>query len=390
MNVDIFVQQIENMYGRLAELYRDASSSPTQQLSRVLPVAYKELGTASEKLQLAAEELLQQNEALATAQSQLELERQRYIELFEFAPDAYLVINQEGVIQEANRSACLLFNISHNYLISKPLAVFVPEAERPKFRCELNLLIEREHCEWHTRLQPRNGEPFEAGVTANHVCNQRNEVLAVRLCVRDITERKRAEAALQKSDYDPRQDRPKHYYSKGEVIPLIPQTLWLVCKGLVKLSTLSENGEEVIVGFAGSSTPFGSSLTALQVYQATALSEVELVCISLTELTISPNLAQTLLPKVNQRLRQTELLLAIAGQRRVKERLERLLMLLKQEIGEPTRHGTRLTVRLTHEELASACCTTRVTITRELNKLQRQGSISLDSDRHLILKDANF
>ena len=389
MNLDLFVRQIETMYGRLTELYQGASA-PSVQMPQMLPGVFKELGTASEKLQLAAVELLQQNEELIDSKTLLEAERQRYLELFEFAPDAYLVTDTEGIIQEANHTATVLLNIPQHYLIGKPLAVFVPEVDRLHFRRELNLLKGRDRVlEWNIRLQPRNGEVFDAALTLGSVRNCEGQLVGLRVCVRDITERKRAEAALENNDYDPIDDRPVHTYAKGDMIPLIPQTIWLVCEGLVKLSTLAENGEEVIVGFAGHSTPFGYTMTSLQVYQATALSEVQLVCIAIAELGMSPRLTEILLPKINQRLRQTEFLLAIAGQRRVKDRLSRLLLLLKQEIGQLQAGAggeTRLSVRLTHEELAAACCTTRVTITRELNKLLQEGKIALDSDRHIILK----
>jgi CRP-like cAMP-binding protein len=156
----------------------------------------------------------------------------------------------------------------------------------------------------------------------------------------------------------------------------------------VKLSTISDSGEEVLVGLVGSDRPFGSGLTSLPTYQAIALSEnVQLVCIPLSEIATSPDLAQALLPKISERLQQTEALLAISGRRQVRERLYHLLLLLKQEIGQPVAQGTRLSVRLTHQDLADACCTTRVTITRLLSKLQQEGKIKFDSKHHILLID---
>jgi CRP-like cAMP-binding protein len=194
--------------------------------------------------------------------------------------------------------------------------------------------------------------------------------------------------ALKSNDYDISQDRPKHFYSKGEFIPLEPSQLYVVCKGLVKLSTISESGEEVLVGLVGSSMPFGSSLTSLTTYQAIALSPiVELVCISLAEIGTSPGLSQALLPQISDRLRQTETLLAISGKRHVKDRLDYFLLFLKKEFGQKVAEGTRLSIRLTHQELADACCTTRVTITRLLSKLQQQGKITFDSKHHIHLTD---
>lgn len=390
MNVDLFIRQIETMYGRLNALYEGASASSLQ-AAHLLPGVFKELGTASEKLQLAAEELLCQNQELAAARLAVEAERQRYLELFEFAPDAYIVTDAEGNIREANHTATALFNVSKNYLVGKPIAVFVLEADRQNFRRELNCLKEADRsCEWEVRLQPRNGNAFDAALTCTAVRNREGELTGIRWCARDITDRKRAQRAIESSNSDPSADRRLHCYAKGETIPLIPQTVWLVCQGTVKLSTLCNTGEEVIVGFAGPLTPFGTGLTSLQIYQATALSDVQLACISQTEIGLSPHMMEAILPKINQRLRQAELLLSVTGERRVKDRLHRLLVFLKNEIGQTVPEGTRLSVRLTHEELASACCTTRVTVTREINKLQQEGKIVMDGDRHLVLKGGAF
>lgn len=144
------------------------------------------------------------------------------------------------------------------------------------------------------------------------------------------------------------------------------------------------------MGLLGPQMHFGLSSTCLQTYEAKALSDVHLVCFSEAEISASPILAQALLTQMNQRLQHTESLLAIFGQRRVIDRLTCLLHLLKQQIGEPVEEGTRLSVRLTHEDLANTCCTTRVTITRLLSKLQQQRKILFDSKQHIILKDVSL
>ncbi|HEY9622401.1 MAG TPA: Crp/Fnr family transcriptional regulator, partial [Crinalium sp.] len=90
-----------------------------------------------------------------------------------------------------------------------------------------------------------------------------------------------------------------------------------------------------------------------------------------------------------QRLQQTEILLNIAGQRRVKDRLYFLLQFLRRELGQPTPEGIRLQIRLVHEDIASACCSTRVTVTRLLSELQKQNKIVVDGNFHIIFKE-NF
>ncbi|MEQ8755122.1 MAG: Crp/Fnr family transcriptional regulator [Coleofasciculus sp. G1-WW12-02] len=184
--------------------------------------------------------------------------------------------------------------------------------------------------------------------------------------------------------------RRLHFYAKGDKIPLIAQGVWQVSLGVVQLSTLCQNGEEVWLGWAEPSMFFGRWFSLLSAYQAIALSDVHLIWFSLEEINDSPRLAQVILPQVIHRIRQSEALLAIAGQRRVEDRLQHLLLLMQQEMGQPVPEGTRLKIRLTHQNLANAIGTTRVTVTRLLNKLKNQGKISFDSNRHIIVKQGSF
>jgi CRP-like cAMP-binding protein len=181
-------------------------------------------------------------------------------------------------------------------------------------------------------------------------------------------------------------ERRLHYYDRGELIALSDQGIWQVCRGIVQLSQFSYAGDEILLGWCQPHTFFGRWLTHLDAYQAKTLSEVYLHWYSLSEIENSPHLAQMVLSQMAKRMRQTEALLAISGLKRVEERLNHLLQLLKQEMGESVEMGTRLGVRLTHQNLANAIGTTRVTITRLLGDFQRQGIIILDEERHIIIK----
>ena len=389
MNVNIFAQQIQALHWRLSKLYESNSTELLAQSNLLLPIAFKELGTASEELQVAAEELYQQTEAIAATRTEVEAERQRYRDLFEFMPNAYLVTDIQGKILEANRAAGKLFNVQPSFLTNKLLINFIPVEGRRAFGSQLaQLQLTDRVQELSLLLQPRNHESFDAALTVTSAWDSLNNQASLRWIVRDITERQRALKALKNQQYDPTEDRSLHFYTKGELIPLEPQAICLVRQGLVKLSTMSECGEEVLVGLLGQLMPFGSSMTALSTYQAIVLSETaQVVSIPLTEICDSVRLTEVLLPKFNQRLRQTETLLAISGKRQVKERLQYFLLFLKQEIGQPSDRVTRLPVRLTHQDIADACCTTRVTITRLIGKLQKQEKISFDAKHRMIFKD---
>jgi CRP-like cAMP-binding protein len=174
----------------------------------------------------------------------------------------------------------------------------------------------------------------------------------------------------------------------GQFITLLPHEVFIVCRGIVQLSTLYPNGDEGILGLICPSMPFGQPLSQLTPYEAIALTDVVLMRVHIMEIEQSPRLAQSLFKELMRRLQQTEMLLAIAGYRRVDDRLRQLLDLLRQEMGQVTPQGTRLSVRLTHQQIAGLIGTTRVTVTRLLREFRDEGLISFDSTRHILFATA--
>ncbi len=385
-NISSLSRRAKSACERLSELYRIANASPSP-APELLPSALKELGIVSEALQIAIDELDRQRHQVAQLQTDLQAERQRYQSLFEFIPDACVITNPTAAIEGLNSAGASLLNAQPQAIMNKPLASLIVSEDLPLFQAKLAQIAQQERVEFSVRLYRRPTTFFNAALTIQVVRNADGEIAYLQWLIRDITERKRAEAALDAPEYDPRLDRSLFQYSKGDMIEFEPQSIWLVVEGVVKLTTVSERGEEMLVGLVGDSMVFGPSLTALQTYQAIALSDVKLALIPISEIAQSPKLAQAILSSLKQRLQQTESLLAIYGQIRVEERLNSLLMLLKQAIGQPVEQGTRLRARLTHQDFASACCTTRVTVTRLLGKLQEQGKITQDAHNHLVLKE---
>jgi CRP-like cAMP-binding protein len=182
------------------------------------------------------------------------------------------------------------------------------------------------------------------------------------------------------------ENRRLHYYEKGEIIPLSDKGGWQVYRGVVQLGQLLENGDEILLGWAQAPAFVGLDLTLLQLetYQAKALNAAYLRWYPQEDLKTA-SVAQFVLLQTLKQLRQRETLLSIAGLKRVDERLQALLKLLAQEMGQPVAEGIRLSARLTHQMMANAIGTTRVTVTRLLGELQTQGQISFDGDRHLII-----
>jgi CRP-like cAMP-binding protein len=171
----------------------------------------------------------------------------------------------------------------------------------------------------------------------------------------------------------------------GSGVPLLRDHVWLVVRGMVKLTALTIHGDEMVLGLAGANEPFGDPLVGVEAYSAVALADSDLLCLPLREIYGDPALAVAMLQAVSQRYRQSQSLLGLMGLRRVEERLRGFLELLASEYGQPCAEGLRLNVRLTHQELASALGTTRVTVTRVLGALREEGWLQLDGQRRLVL-----
>ena len=74
-------------------------------------------------------ELEMHNEDLRRAQDELELSRDRYAELYDFAPVGYFTFDERGVIREVNLSGAQLLGIERRWLTNTPFSRFIPEEE---------------------------------------------------------------------------------------------------------------------------------------------------------------------------------------------------------------------------------------------------------------------
>ncbi|MFM7514917.1 MAG: Crp/Fnr family transcriptional regulator [Cyanobium sp.] len=175
------------------------------------------------------------------------------------------------------------------------------------------------------------------------------------------------------------------HLTAGSTVPLLRRSVWLVVRGMVKLSALSINGDEMLLGLAGPNEPFGDPLSNVEAYEATTLGDTDLLCLTCDEISREPHLAMALLQGMGARYRQSESMLALLGLRRVEDRVRGFLELLANDYGQPCEQGLRLNIKLTHQELASALSTTRVTVTRVVGVLRDEGWLQIDDKRRLVI-----
>src|SRR5688572_4141236 len=134
MNTDLYFQQLEKTQGQTRDLCNQAEELLAQLPGTVSPEQVTllteilaQLSTSMEELRVSEEELREQANELRSANELLEVERQRYRDLFETTPDGYVTTNVYGAIQEANQAAAMILGLPPRRLVHKPLVAFVPE-----------------------------------------------------------------------------------------------------------------------------------------------------------------------------------------------------------------------------------------------------------------------
>lgn len=176
------------------------------------------------------------------------------------------------------------------------------------------------------------------------------------------------------------------FYHKGEEIPLIDLGLWQVYRGVVQLNRLNRDNKELVIGWVTPNHVFGQITGINLSYVAIAMTDIYVRYYKPQDITNNPQLARQFISELSYRLVKSEQMVAIVSLRKVEDRLRELFLMLKEEMGHLVDGGTRLTARFTHQNIADAICTTRVTVTRVLGDWQQQNLIEFDSARHIIIK----
>ncbi|SPF40535.1 PAS/PAC sensor hybrid histidine kinase (fragment) [Candidatus Desulfosporosinus infrequens] len=190
--------QVQKAFSRLENISN--CGLPSYELTSKL---FSELNSALHELQTTAVELLEQNEEMVASRLTLEEENRRYQELFDFAPDGYLVTDTEGIILDANSAASNLLNVSKSLLIGKPLAIYVCKEEHMLFRSRMAEMKKRtvgQKENWELIMLSGKRTTVPVSITVGNVIASRGGTIELRWLLRDITQRKQLEKELQKAD----------------------------------------------------------------------------------------------------------------------------------------------------------------------------------------------
>jgi PAS domain S-box-containing protein/putative nucleotidyltransferase with HDIG domain len=120
-----------------------------------------------------------------------------YRDIFDLAPDAYLVTDAQTIIAESNQAAASMLKVAHGSLTGMTLAHFVAEADRAAFQSSLIQLREGgAKRNWEFCLQTGEGLPFSVSANVSAQTDHRDQLVRVLWLLRDIREGKAEEERL--------------------------------------------------------------------------------------------------------------------------------------------------------------------------------------------------
>jgi PAS domain S-box-containing protein len=148
-----------------------------------------------DELTVHQEELRAQHEEMTEAQAALSESRDRYADLYDFAPIAFVTLDAAGVIAQINLPASRLLGLERSRVLGLPFISFVTRADRRAFldhmmRCRETEL--RDQVVGELLLQPRHGDPVPVELQSRRApVGARNSYPTA---IVDLTDRKRLEA----------------------------------------------------------------------------------------------------------------------------------------------------------------------------------------------------
>ncbi len=173
---------------RVAEAKLSSAASPVP----ADPASTSEL---LHELQVHQAELELQNEELRRTQFQLEEARDRYLDLYDFAPVGYFTVDPEGRISSINLTGAVLLGMDRAELLNRPFSRFVVPELQARWASYLALAREEEAPPaLELRLRPNGRDPFPAQISSSRTTVGPGCRPEVRCALQDVSERRRSEA----------------------------------------------------------------------------------------------------------------------------------------------------------------------------------------------------
>jgi PAS domain S-box-containing protein len=181
---------------KFAELRRQAEALKAEGHSADITLS-NELTELIHELEVHHIELELQHTELERTNMLLEKARQDYVNLFDFAPVGYIVINDEGIIVQANLTACAMLRIDRSRIIGQSLSSFLAQPGKDMLYIHRREVFQnREAQRFSVEITTREETTFHAQLNMEPVPDDKK---LCRIALTDITVMKNAEARMKQA-----------------------------------------------------------------------------------------------------------------------------------------------------------------------------------------------
>ena len=150
----------------------------------------------TQELQTYQIELEMQNRDLRQKQQELEIARDKYADLYDFAPIGYLTLNDKGIILEASLTAVALLQQTRNYILNKPFTVYLASGDSSDFHNSLKKALSTDK-EQSVELRMKHPDGLNHDLYLQFLVSKNTKgEPEVRTAIIDITEKKLAAREL--------------------------------------------------------------------------------------------------------------------------------------------------------------------------------------------------
>lgn len=188
-------------------------------------------------------------------------------------------------------------------------------------------------------------------------------------------------------------------FRKNEIILQEEDTneyMYIILNGKVKVIQTTEDGKEILLAIHQSGDFFGemslidgktSPATVIATENSTAaiISKKDFYSLIETQKKVLDNLLLILCSRHRESWEKIQML----NYKNASHRIKILFLMLSDKYGEKTTEGVTLNIKLTHQEIAEMTGMTRETVTRVIDRWQREGGINVLKNKFIHLS-ANF
>lgn len=173
------------------------------------------------------------------------------------------------------------------------------------------------------------------------------------------------------------------------------KVLYIIIEGLIKIEQPTERGRVKTLALLGPGECFGEMAIVTNLPRsasAVAIEDTKLIMLKrevfIDHLQNQPEVSLRIIEVLCQRLTEANEQIKSLTFDSVPARLANNLVSLAEKFGETEGGAWRIRIRLTHQELADIVGSTREIVTRTLKLFQDEGSVEVDGDRNIWIRDS--